>query len=609
MIKLMIKDILENLIKMALRNLKIDEIKISKIILEHPEKLSNGDYSTNIAMMLAKQIGQNPQKLAENIVAEIIKKIPKEISKVETAGQGFINFYLSSNFFISQNKKILKENKKFGSSKKLNGKKVIIEYTDPNVFKQFHIGHLMSNAIGESISRIIENNGAKIKRISYGGDIGLHITKTIWGIKKIQCECFKNKGNYIVNFKNEDIKIKIPEKNDTLDYKIFFLGIAYYLGASNYEENIEINTEIQNLNKRIFDILYFKKKLKDKCDEDILSWYKWGREISIKHFEEIYQILDTKFDKMIWESEVAEDSLSIIKEGLEKNIFQKSEGAIIFKGENYGLHTRVFVNSKGIPTYEAKDLGVAKKKEEIFKPDYSIIITANEQNEYFKVMLKVLSFLYPNITEKTKHISHGMLKFSTGKMSSRTGNVITAMSLISEIKEKVAEKIIDKKISEKEKEEINKKVAIGALKYSILKQVAGKDIIFDFDKSISFEGDSGPYLQYSYARARSILRKAKEEKIKKINWKNLKIKQITQLEKMFYRFPEIVERAGVEYSPHYIAVYLIELASAFNNFYAKEKIIDKTNTESSYKIMLTEIFSIILKKGLNLLGIQVLEKM
>jgi arginyl-tRNA synthetase len=221
-------------------------------------------------------------------------------------------------------------------------------------------------------------------------------------------------------------------------------------------------------------------------------------------------------------------------------------------------------------------------------------------------LLKALSLVYPDLAKKTVHISHGMLRLPSGKMSSRTGQVITSEFLLGEIKKLVFEKIKDRDMSDKEKEEVAEKVSVGALKYSILKQTAGKDIIFDFDKSLSFEGDSGPYLQYSYARAKSILRKAESENIKS-DFKNNS--EINELEKMIYRFSEIVERAGDEYSPHNIASYLIELSSAFNSFYAKGKIVDKTDENSPYKIALTESFSIILKNGLNLLGISTPEKM
>jgi arginyl-tRNA synthetase len=568
----MIKEILENSIKTALENLRIDETKISKINLEHPEEFSNGDYSCNIAMVLAKQVAQNPRELAEKIVAEILRNKSEEIEKVEVAGPGFINFYLSKEFFVEKTKKVIKSGKKFGQNKKLKKEKTIIEFTDPNPFKEFHIGHLMSNAIGESIARITEANGSKVIRACYQGDVGLHVAKAIWEI----------------------------QKSDGIIKNAYDLGQAYMFGASSYEENEISKNEIIEINKKIYE----------KSDKKINKIYDIGRKISLKYFEEIYKILGTKFNQYFFESKTGSFGKEIVEKNI-GNIFEKGDNnSIIFKGEKYGLHTRVFINSEGLPTYEAKELGLAKLKYKKVKYTKSIVITGNEVNDYFKVLLKVMSLIYPELASKTSHISHGMLRLPEGKMSSRTGKVITAVSLINDIKEKINEKMVSREMSQKEKEEIAEKVSISALKYSILKQVTGKDIIFDFDKSISFEGDSGPYLQYSYVRAKSILKKSKEEKIRKFTWKpGFQVKEICGLEKMLYRFPEVVERAGEEYSPHYIATYLIELASTFNNFYAQGKIVDKEDMNSSYKVALTEAFSIIIKNGLNLLGIQVPEKM
>ncbi len=581
----MIRDILQNSIKTALWSLKIDESKIPVINLEHPEDLNHGDYSCNIAMILAKQVSQNPRELAEKIVAEILERKPDEISKVEVAGPGFINFYLSTEFFVMQNKEILKEGEKFGLNKNLKGEKTVVEYTDPNPFKEFHIGHLVPNSIGESVSLILEASGAEILRVCYQGDLGLHIAKNIWAI-----------------LKNNSIK-EVEKKS--LNEKVNYLGQMYAKGAVAYDNPTgNEKKEIEELNKKIYE----------KSDKEINKIYEWGRKVSLEYFDSIYKILGTKFDHLFFESETQELGKEIVEKNIGK-VFEKGEnGAIIFKGENYGLHTRVFITKEGIPTYEAKDLGLAKKKCDYYRYDKSIIVTGNEQKEYAKVMLKALSLIYPELAEKTKIITNGFLSLSTGKMSSRTGKVIPATSLITDTENRVLEKMGEREMDQKEKEEVAEKVAVGALKYSILKQVNGKDIIFDFDKSISFEGDSGPYLQYSYARAKSILRKAKDESIKpKVDPGQIKSQfdgaSITMLEKLLYRFPEVVERAGNEYSPHYIATYLIELASAFNNFYGKGKIVDKADTESSYKVALTEAFSIVLKNGLNLLGIQAPERM
>ncbi|MEI8123560.1 MAG: arginine--tRNA ligase [bacterium] len=596
-----IKEIIIGAIKTALWELKIEESKISKIGLEHPEDISHGDYSSNVAMVLSKTVSQNPRELAEKIVAEILERKSELIEKVEVAGPGFINFYLSNYFFKNKTKEIIKLGKKFGKNKNLRKQKTVVEYTDPNPFKEFHIGHLMSNAIGEAVSRVLEENGAKVIRACYQGDVGLHVAKTLWGANKmIKDDPLAKK--YFLDGQVGDVK----------DLSIW--GKAYALGATTYELDEIVKKEIIEINKKVYS----------REDKELNKLYKIGRKFSLKEFEKIYKILGTKFNKYFFESETTPIGIKIVQNNIAcpardsglpgQGIFDRSEGAVIFKGENYGLHTRVFINSEGLPTYEAKDLGLTKLKYDRTKYDRSIIITANEQSDYFNVMLKALSLIYPELAEKTKHVSHGMLRLPEGKMSSRTGKVITAISLLDIIKQTITEKMKDRDMKESEKIETAEKIAVGALKYSILKQVTGKDIIFDFDKSISFEGDSGPYLQYSYARAKSILRKAKGEKVKaNVDPSQIKIQfdgaSINILERLLYRFPEVVERAGEEYSPHYIASYLIEISSAFNSFYGNNKIVDKTDLDSPYKVALTLAFSEVLKKGLNLLGISAPEKM
>ncbi len=549
MIKKIEMNIQEKIKEWIKETLKIKE----DFVLAHPKDIKNGDYSFFVSDGHANDFGRT---LSENKILEIVE--------VKVVGN-FINFYLSKEFFAEAVNEIIEQGEEYGKNELLEDQKIIIEYTDPNPFKEFHIGHLMSNAIGESISRIIETGGVKIKRLSYGGDIGLHVAKTIWGKKQ---------------------KPEIP------------WGEAYVYGTQNYEEN---KAEIDELNKIIFD----------KSDPKINQLYEEGREESISHFQKMFKRLNTNFDKNIWESEVVADALKAVALGLQKNILEKSDGAVIFRGENYGLHTRVFVNAKGVPTYEAKELGLGIRKYEMFSFDKSIVITGNEQDEYFKVVLKAVELIKSEVAGKTIHIGHGMLRFASGKMSSRKGNVIMAEDLIDQVKEKILDKIKDREFSDEGKNSIAEIVAIGAIKYSILRQAIGGDIIFDFDKSISFEGDSGPYLQYACVRANSVLEKVS----KGVFWDRGSSKtpfdtwETTELERYLYRFPEVVERAGKEYAPHYIVTYLTELASIFNSFYANNKIIDENDPASPYKIALTQSVSHVLKSGLNLLGIKVPERM
>lgn len=577
---------IQNLIVEALKNLKVETREIS---LEHPIDLKMGDYSTNIAMASVKKNGINPKGLADKIVFELNKNLPKEIEKIEVAGPGFINFYLSREFFIQTIKEILNEGEKWGKNDILKGKRIMVEYTDPNPFKPFHIGHLMSNAIGESISRIIEFSQAKIVRANYQGDVGPHVAKAIYQM-----------------LKNKNDTLSVMTESVSLNEKAKYIGECYSKGSNLYDTDENIKKEIDEINKKIYE----------KSDEEINQIYDWGRMITLEAFEDIYKILGTNFNYYFFESLVAPVGQKIVGDNLGK-IFEESDGAIVFKAEKYDpkLHTRVFINSKGLPTYETKELGLTKMKFEKENLDLSVVITANEQEEYMKVVSKALQIINPEYASKMKHIVHGMMRLSSGKMSSRKGNVITGESLIMESCKEILEKISTKggpasSWKEDEKNNLAKDVGVAALKYSILKQSIGGNIIYDFEKSISFEGDSGPYLQYSYTRANSILEKAKDENILPgFLLENLDILEISEIEKLLYRFPEVVERSAREFEPHYIASYLIDIARAFNTYYGNNKIINKDDPTSPYKIALTLAFSITMKNGLYLLGIKVPEKM
>ena len=569
------KNEIKKIIEKAIKDLSEESLDFS---VEVPSDKNHGDYSTNVALILAKKTNKNPVETA-NLIKEKLENIAtlkhNLFKKVEVADPGFINFFIADKFFIDNLKRI---NKNYGKGEELKNQKVMIDYTDPNILKEFHIGHLLSNSIGESLSRIFEFQGAKVKRVCYQSDVGISVAKAVWGI-------LQNKNNF-------------PKDSAKFSEKIKFLADAYVLGSEKYEADENVKKEIIELNKKIFT----------HSDKEINDFYDKGKKWSLEHFDEIYKKLGTKFDYLIFESQVADLGKKIVANGLQKGIFEEGEnGAVIFKGEKYGLHTRVFVNSEGLPTYEAKDLGLAEIKYKKYAYDKSVIITGNEVNEYFKVMLCAMSQINPNLAEKTKHIGHGMLRLPEGKMSSRTGKVITGESLINKVEELVKEKIKTRELSEKEKLEISEKVAIGAIKYSILKQSIGSDIIYDFDKSISFEGDSGPYLQYAYTRAESVLRKAKAEGVKP-SFKKVPA-EISQFEKQMSYFPETVLKASEAFQPHFLVLYLTELASEFNNYYAKNKIVDKKNEFSVYRVALTNAFATIMKNGMWMLGIETLEKM
>lgn len=590
----MIKEELRKLIQEAVERLGFEAKEIN---LEHPENIEHGDYSTNVALVLAKKLGKNPYELAEAIASKLksnqsIKTHDRTFSyfieKIEVAGPGFINFFLSKEYFLREIEVICKEKEKYGSGK--SKEKVIVEFTDPNPFKEFHIGHLYSNAVGEAISRIFEKNGAEVKRANYQGDVGLHVAKAIWGMDKIMQETQ-------ISF-SQISKRPIKER-------IEFLAKSYAKGSKAFEENESAKAEIIALNKKIFD-----------QEKEIKSLYEKGRKWSLEYFETIYKRLGTKFDYYFFESKVGDVGKSIIEEGLEKGIFQKSEGAIIFPGETYGLHSRVFINSLGLPTYEAKELGLAPEKYRKFKYDLSVIVTGNEINEYFKVLLCVMKQMYPELGEKTRHVSHGMVRLPEGKMSSRTGNVITGEQLLDEMKLRVLRimSASGTEILEKEREKTAEMIAVGAVKYSLLRVSLGKDIVFDFDTSLSLEGDSGPYLQYTYARCQSIIRKAKLNPTRVDPLQGYKgstfAREETDVLRVLYRFPEIVRDAAEKFSPSIAANFAFDLAQKYNLFYNTHSVLQaKTKELKEFRLALTSATAQILGNSLYLLGIPVPERM
>lgn len=558
----MIVKSIEQAFEQAFKNLGLE---VPEITFEHPTIIEHGDYATNVALSIAKKEGKNPRELAEQIVAAC--ELPDEVEKVEVAGPGFINIFLSRRFFRSSIQNIVAEGAGWGANKAHANKNVMVEYTQPNPFKPFHIGHLMSNTIGESISRLYEFAGATVRRANYQGDVGLHVAKALWGLRKT--------GGDASNVDD--------------------LAHAYVVGNKAFEEEEDAKKEIALFNAMVYENA-----------TELAEDYATGRAVSLEHFEELYAILGTKFDHYFFESQTTLPGRALVKEGLATGVFEESEGAVVFKGEQYGLHTRVFLNKQGLTTYEAKELGLAQLKAEKWDFDTSITTTAVEQQEYFKVVTKALSLLRPELAPKMLHISHGMMSLTGEKMSSRKGNVITGESLVRDMLALAEEKVKERDFNDEEKKEIAHAVAVASIKYSVLKQKAGKNIVFNPEQALSFEGDSGPYLEYAHTRAVSILEKAKHAGLTASTV--VAPQETSPLEKLLYRFPEVVLHAVTENEPHFITTYLTELSSVWNSWYASEKVVDGS-TAAPYKLAIVQAFAHTMKNGLFLLGIQAPEKM
>lgn len=539
--------------------------------LDIPENYINGDYSASIALKLSKKLGKSSREIAENIKQKIGELKISDLEKVEVAGPGFLNFYLSKEYLITNLNLMRVQKDKFGESAKLQKAKIMVEFTDPNPLKEFHIGHLYSNAVGESISRLLESQGAVVMRACYQGDVGMHVAKALFGIMSL--------GLQIDEMQDKPLLVRAK-----------FLGEAYALGAKKYEENDEAKEDIKELNKKIYS-----------HDSEIYPLYELAKEWSLLYFEKMYERLGTKYEKYYFESKVGEEGVRIVKENL-GTVFEEDNGAIIFPKEKSGLHTRVFINSQGLPTYEAKELGLAPVKYKDFPYDKSIIITGNEINEYFKVLLKALSLIRPDLAEKTVHISHGMVRLPSGKMSSRTGDVITCEWLLDETKQKL------KSAHPEMEENVSEKLTIGAVKYALLKVGVGSDITFSFEESINLHGNSGPYIQYTYARTQNVLNKFEKKEYKVVTPNTLMTEEKEVLGKLIH-FPEVIEKAAESFSPSMLCAYLYDLSQIFNAFYEKHRVYQEEDVIiQNFRRALTEVTGYTLENGLRLLGVTAPQK-
>ena len=529
-------------------------------VLEFPAELEHGDFATNVALAYSKQLGGNPRSLAEEIVTAMGTIVG--VSKIEIAGPGFINFHLAPEYFDASIKNILNDVEQWGRGDAYKGQEVMVEYTDPNPFKAFHIGHLMSNTIGEALARLIENAGAKVVRANYQGDVGVHVACAIWGMKKLGIN---------------------PRSADEF-------GRAYAEGATAYKDAELAKKEIDEINQKLYA----------RSDAELNELYDTGRKASLDSFERIYATLGTKFDVYFFESETGPIGKEIVE--AHGDIFPESDGARVFKGEEYGLHTRVFINSQGLPTYEAKELGLEKLKTDQYPHATKlIVVTANEIIDYFRVVKRAMELVYPEIAAKLQHVAHGMLRLASGKMSSRTGSVITGESLLANLTEVAKARAHESRADDLQK--LARDVAVAAIKYQILRQGTEKNIMFDESRALSLEGDSGPYLQYAHARTRALLEKGTQAGVMPAA-----SALGTDIERMLIRYPMIADRAARELAPQHITTYLTELASEFNAWYAQEQIVDGT-PHASTKLGLVAAVAATLKNGLSLLGIFAPEKM
>ncbi len=533
-----------------------------EVVLTRPDE-QFGDYSTNIALQLGNDLEKDSRDIAKQIADKILKD-NEEIERTEVAGPGFINIWLTDKTLIKQLHTTPKQ--------LLHGQTVVAEYSDPNPFKILHAGHLYTSVVGDAIANLLESIGAKVFRVNFGGDVGLHVGKTMWAILK-------------------ELDGENPKKLNEIakEQRAEWLTQRYIEGTKAYEENEEAKAKIAELNKLVYQLH------NDNEHESSFAQIYWTtRQWSYDYFNEFYARIGSHFDKYYPESETAPMGLEKAKELLNKGILQESEGAVVFKGEDHGLHTRVFINSQGLPTYEAKDLGLTLAKARDYHPDKSVIITANDIVEYMKVVLKVIEQFDPGHAAGTTHLTHGMVKLIGGqKMSSRHGNILRATDVLDAVF------AANRELNKHEDES----TSLSAVKYAFLKNRLGGDIIYDPNESVALEGNSGPYLQYAHARARSVLAKLDvvDEPVE-----SFEPSERSLLSKIV-EFSEVVEDSATEYAPHSICTYLYKLSQIFNRFYEHNRVVG--DPRQNVRAQLVQAYADTLKKGLALLNIDAPDSM
>ncbi len=542
-----------------------------------PELETHGDYTVNAALILAKRVGEPPLLVAEKLTAALVR--PAEFEKVAVAAPGFINFFLKNDYLFDELRSITGQTN-YGHSKVSNDR-VMIEFGQPNTHKMPHIGHLFSYCYGESAARLLEATGRKTFRQNYQGDVGPHVAKCLWAYQgRLE------RGEAI-------------DPTALLFDKVTYLQTCYQEGALAYEEEPSAKAAIDALNQKIY-----------AHNPAIYTLWQETRQWSLDYYASFEAEIGARFQVHYFESETSVIGEKIVRAHI-GDVFEESDGAIIFRGEPYGLHTRVFINQKGHPTYEAKDIGLITKKLELdFNFDEAIYTTGNEQSEYFRVVFKAIELLYPETKGKLRHIGYGMLNLTSGKMSSRTGNIVTASTLIAMVKERVTRYLTaNRDYAAAEIESIAELVALGAIKYSFLKSAAGKNMSFDLESSVAFEGNSGPYLQYTYARCQSVLRKAPADAmtVKMMNKLTPHADELAVLRYLTH-FPEVVVASAEALAPHLVCSYLFELAQRYSYFYNQHQILSDDQPTTTFRRQLTAAVAQVLKNGLNLLGIDVREK-
>ncbi|MFH1126891.1 MAG: arginine--tRNA ligase [archaeon] len=524
---------------------------------------------------LAKAMKKAPQLIAKDLASQL--NIPKGSLIKEIKAEGpYLNFYIDFKRYtglVIGN--IMKTKDEYGKKQKKN-EKVMIEYSQANTHKAFHVGHVRGTSLGESLARIMKAEGHEVIQANYQGDTGAHVAKWLWCYQKYH-------------------KDETPPEKDSEKW----IASIYVESVKRINENPDLQKEADVVNSA----------LENEKDKALTGLWKRTREWSLKSFEDIYHDLDAHFDHYFFEKQMEKRAKEVSKELVEKGIAKIDNSATIIDLEKYTLGIWVLLRKDGTCLYSAKDIALAEKKFNEYKVKKSIYVVGAAQSLHLKQLFKTLELMKFKNADKCHHLSFAEVRLPTGRMSSRTGENI----LYSDMKKELlayAKEEVNKRHPEwtgKDTEKSAKNIAIAALKFGMLNQNPNKPITFDPKEALNFEGDTGPYIQYTHARAHSILRKTKPAKV--FDPALLKEKEELDLIKKLSYFPKTITEATELYDPNHIATYLLELAHDFNTFYHRHQVLKATPHLRNARLALVHSTLQVLKNGLYLLAIPAPKKM
>ena len=568
------KEIAEIIAK-NLEGLTEDEIKS---MIEIPQDQSMGDYAFP-CFRLAKTMRKAPNLIAAELAEKLQgEQLFSEVSPVNA----YVNMFVSREEMIKSTvSEVLEEKENFGRSDIGGNKKVIVEFSSPNIAKPFHIGHIRSTVIGNSLSKIYDALGYDVFKINHLGDYGTQFGKMICA--------YRRWGN------REDV-INSPIK--TL--------LGYY---TKFHVEVEEHPELEDEARAIFT------KLEQGSKEEVELW-QWFREESLKEFQRVYDMLGIEFDSYNGESFYSDKMPRFEKELSDKGLLQESNGAQVVDLEEYKLGTALIKKSDGSSLYITRDIAAAVYRKENYDFYKNIYVVATQQNLHFQQLFKILELMGYDWANQCVHVPFGMVRLEEGTMSTRHGRVVFLEDVLNGASEKTREIIEEKNPNIENLEEITSQVGIGAVVFNELSNNRIKDYTFKWDQILNFDGETGPYVQYTHARCASLLRKAGEDIVAKAqDPKNVdfallaKSDSAYELTKLIYAFPGVVEQAGEKYEPSIITRHIIDIAQCFNKFYHDEHIIVDDEVEKTSKIALVIATKRVIATGIGLLGMKAPERM